>query len=575
MSLTWSASVGATEYEYCYDKSDDDACDRPWTSAGTNTSAAITGLDTGSTYYWQVQSKRGSVARGADEDWGTFTISSSGNPATYPWQQYQYGAGHTGRSPYAGPDSPGLVWSFPLVGSPGSPAIDSDGTIYLSTGMLHEDTIGYLYAINPDGTQKWRTELEILPGSTSPAIGPDGTVYIHGSGTGGNTVAIEKMYAINPVDGSIKWTYLPNGNTGMLTSPVSSSPAVLGDGTIYIGSMNTTLQAIHPDGTLKWAVSPSSSSIDASPAVATDGTIYIVDSSTTLYAYSPSGTKLWSYKFAPGYGSNPQSPSIGPDGTVYIGGNLFNNALFAVNPDGTLKWSFATEEGVESTPAIGTDGTIYVGSDGVYAINPEGSQQWHYNLGFSETASPIIGSNGILYWDQYSLNNDGTLRWSGLPTTDSIGRDYAIGSDGTLYVPGTGYLYAYRNMPLPGTFSKSAPGNGAIDQATSLTLSWTASSGASSYEYCYDTSDDGVCSSWVNNGSLTSVPISGLTKGVTYYWHVRAKNLGGVRYANGDIRRVLVVHNSPTQSAICIWEIKPEQRSNRPVHFSVDVVGNE
>jgi hypothetical protein len=44
--------------------------------------------------------------------------------------------------------------------------------------------------------------------------------------------------------------------------------------------------------------------------------------------------------------------------------------LFAINPDGTEKWTFSTGDTVRSSPAIGFDGTIYVGSyDGrLYAI---------------------------------------------------------------------------------------------------------------------------------------------------------------------------------------------------------------
>jgi len=44
--------------------------------------------------------------------------------------------------------------------------------------------------------------------------------------------------------------------------------------------------------------------------------------------------------------------------------------MFAINPDGTLKWSYTTSGAVVSSPAIDADGTIYFGSiDGnLYAI---------------------------------------------------------------------------------------------------------------------------------------------------------------------------------------------------------------
>jgi len=85
----------------------------------------------------------------------------------------------------------------------------------------------------------------------------------------------------------------------------------------------------------------------------------------------------------------------------------------------------------------------------------------------------------------------------------------------------------------PGSFNKSAPANGATGQSTGLTLSWGASSGATTYEYCIDATNDGVCSSWISTGASTSAFVSGLTQGTTYNWHVRASNNGGTTYAIG------------------------------------------
>ncbi|OGN80354.1 MAG: hypothetical protein A2X26_08530 [Chloroflexi bacterium GWC2_49_37] len=63
-------------------------------------------------------------------------------------------------------------------------------------------------------------------------------------------------------------------------------------------------------------------------------------------------------------------------------------------------------------------------------------------------------------------------------------------------------------------------------------MSWGASTGATSYSVCYDTTNDNACSSWVSTGTTTNKPLSGLTPGATYYWQVRANNLGGTTYAN-------------------------------------------
>lgn len=84
----------------------------------------------------------------------------------------------------------------------------------------------------------------------------------------------------------------------------------------------------------------------------------------------------------------------------------------------------------------------------------------------------------------------------------------------------------------PGSFVKTA----VIDQATGLpddpTLSWGGSAGAASYEVCIDTIGNGSCSDWINVGTRTRVQLNGLEWGTTYYWQVRARNAGGLTYAN-------------------------------------------
>ena len=72
------------------------------------------------------------------------------------------------------------------------------------------------------------------------------------------------------------------------------------------------------------------------------------------------------------------SPAIGTDGTIYVGTNDYY--FDALNPNGTLKWSYYTDIGsVVSSPAIGADGIVYVGLlDGsVYAFNPDGTIKGH------------------------------------------------------------------------------------------------------------------------------------------------------------------------------------------------------
>lgn len=104
-----------------------------------------------------------------------------------------------------------------------------------------------------------------------------------------------------------------------------------------------------------------------------------------------------------------------------------------------------------------------------------------------------------------------------------------------LSTPGPVWRFTTRaDVALPGAFEKVSPANGAVDQSTSLSLDWGDSSGAASYAYCYDTSDDHACSGWTSTGATSHASISGLSSNTTYYWQARATNSAGNTYANGS-----------------------------------------
>src|SRR5262249_46359560 len=84
---------------------------------------------------------------------------------------------------------------------------------------------------------------------------------------------------------------------------------------------------------------------------------------------------------------------------------------------------------------------------------------------------------------------------------------------------------------LPGTFAKTSPANDAIAQPLSVTLSWSPAVGATSYEYCFDTSDNGSCdTSWTSTAATSAVVA--LNQATTYFWQVRARNDIGLIYAD-------------------------------------------
>ncbi len=287
------------------------------------------------------------------------------------------------------------------------------------------------------GSQTNNTKWTFATGSAiaygNPTLGSDGTIYIGSS----NSI----LYALNP-DGSLKWSYTTGG-------AIYNSPVIASDNTIYIGVMGDgKVYALNPNGTLKWSYS-TGGSIYGSAAIGSDETLYVGSIDNKLYAIYSDGTLKWSYSTDDViFGS---SPAIGSDGTIYIGNK--NGKLYAINPDGTLKWSYSTGGNFFGSPAIGMDGIIYIGNDDskLYAMNPDGTLKWTYtgnrwNINTAGT-SPAISADNTIYMGSYAdgkiyaINPDGKLKWT-YGTGNAIYASPTIGADGTVYI-GSGNKYFY------------------------------------------------------------------------------------------------------------------------------------
>jgi outer membrane protein assembly factor BamB len=105
--------------------------------------------------------------------------------------------------------------------------------------------------------------------TSSPAIGSDGTVYV-GSGD-------SKLYAINGKSGDKLWEF----KTGY---GVRSSPAIGSDGTVYVGSWDNKLYAINGKTGVKLWEFKTGGDVGSSPAIGSDGTVYVGSDDKKLYA---------------------------------------------------------------------------------------------------------------------------------------------------------------------------------------------------------------------------------------------------------------------------------------------------
>ena len=224
---------------------------------------------------------------------------------------------------------------------PGSRTCDVDGVTVAPDGTVYASADG-LYALRPDGTLKWKFSPGVTHCASSPAVGPDGTVYV-----GCHDYA---LYAIDPETGVKRWEFRAGDD-------IDSSPAVAPDGTIYVGSDDRKLYAFEPGGALKFAVA-TLGAVRSSPALALDGTIYVGSFDGSLYAVRPNGQVAFSYRTADRVLS---SPLVDAAGLIIFGSE--DDRLYALAPDGKLAWSVLLDGDVDGTPALGPDGSLYVGAD--------------------------------------------------------------------------------------------------------------------------------------------------------------------------------------------------------------------
>jgi outer membrane protein assembly factor BamB len=226
-----------------------------------------------------------------------------------------------------------------------SPAVTADGTVVYGSYATTPDGGGWAFAAFADGGPRWTVHLAGEGGTA--AIGADGTIFMVGGA---------KLYALTP-DGGEKWS------TDLAAD--CSSPTLAPDDTLYLVCADGTLRSFGAGGAPGFTYTTNGLTVRG-PALAEDGTIYVGSSDEQLHAVHPDGTRAWVYDAQTAVGA----PLVSGDGTIYAGGA--DGSVHAVSPSGARKWTFPLSGNIDAQPAIGAGANLYVvAQSGVlYALAP-------------------------------------------------------------------------------------------------------------------------------------------------------------------------------------------------------------
>ena len=215
------------------------------------------------------------------------------------------------------------------------------------------------------------------------------------------------------------------------------------DGLIYAGSwVGTSVDVFAPDGTLRRKLSVGKGV--KALAIAKEGSIFAGTDNYTVAMFAPDGTRTSSFVLRKSNvpGGAIEALSVADNGVSYAAAG---NAVYSVNPDGTIRWQSTTLAPVDAV-ALAPNGIVYAGAgDTVYAFRPDGTLTSKFGVG---TRPGIVAAIGVvaltvgrgdrLYVGTqdrivYALDaTDGAVKWTFKPRGTPF--SLAEGHDGSIYV---------------------------------------------------------------------------------------------------------------------------------------------
>jgi hypothetical protein len=304
----------------------------------------------------------------------------------------------------------GTLWAIPNGGF--TPVIGNSGEIYVGSSKV--DQSQRVPSIVPQRAVEAYNRLVV-----------DQNGYQVFSGWQGFQV-------MNP-QGKYLWRYpVQKGGDYRDSRARYSAPTVGRDGSIYLAAAEDytdttkkgTLISFNRAGEQNWTVplswSGNSPMLLSDDSVVADGGGY----GGAIYVYSRTGALRW---FMSGASNGGKLLAVGPGDIIYVHRvEDYSGYLYALFPDGRIKWRIRFEAGPADRAAVDAEGTLYaVGGGRLYAIDAAGRILWDQGEGFFNV---IIGTNRTIYAlglaGLYAISDEGN-EWPQGANTNIILDSYA------------------------------------------------------------------------------------------------------------------------------------------------------
>lgn len=222
----------------------------------------------------------------------------------------------------------------------------------------------------------------------------------------------------------------------------------LADGGAFTVTENGRWYLVNADGSVRTTQSfDAGKPFRTQPTQGSDGSVYFAGEKR-VYALNPDGTLRWQY-----VGSGKFKPGIAraTDNTIYVADE--NGLVVALAPDtGQPRWSYTVtgDTGpVRAAPRVAPDGTLYLVTEKghLFALTPTGALRWRFVApqGQPFKLTPTLTGSGTIYLlgeekRILAVGADGTLRYQ-VSTQDKLRTQPALAADGSLYVADVTRVY--------------------------------------------------------------------------------------------------------------------------------------